>query len=277
MFEQADAASALREVLSRPEDSTSLTAGALAIARLGGRLPDGAAVERALDELAGTLALAVGVAAHPRFLLAGVARALFDQLGWTTAKAGAERAEDFFIDEAVAARRAAPHLLALIVAEAAERAALPIHPVAAPGAALLRADGWGKAAFLDLARRGRPLTPDECRALAVAACGGRLEFSEGWLRAAVREQSLARVATGLKAFHWRIGAYDLALEAIDLLLAIRPEDPREVRDRGRLLFLQGRLREAIGAFETYLSRNPHGQDADAVRMLLLEARTTLSS
>ncbi|HNX20716.1 MAG TPA: hypothetical protein PKG80_10680, partial [Acidobacteriota bacterium] len=48
MFEQADAASALREVLSRPEESTSLTAGALAIARLGGRLPDGEAIPIAL-------------------------------------------------------------------------------------------------------------------------------------------------------------------------------------------------------------------------------------
>jgi regulator of sirC expression with transglutaminase-like and TPR domain len=59
------------------------------------------------------------------------------------------------------------------------------------------------------------------------------------------------------------------------MLVIRPEDPREIRDRGRLLFLLGRLGEAIRAFESYLAHNPRGEDADVVRMLIQEARAGL--
>lgn len=269
----------LSELLARPEGRWSLAEGAVAVARLRDPGLSFEAIAASMDELGAEAREEIAGARHPRFVAAGIARALFERRGFTAVPQGDEQPEALFIDLALATRRALPSLLVLLFIETARRAGFRFSAIALPGMTLLRHDAGDRPFLFDPVRAARPVTVDEVRGMVSSALAGKAskpEFREGWLRPLTQEQLLARMLTNLKALHWRAGHYDAALGAIRLLLAIRPDDPREIRDSGRLLFLLTRYHDAIGAFETYLSHNPHGEDADAVRMLLLEARAGLT-
>lgn len=273
---ESSAIVALNELLARPEGSWTLADGALAIARLARPNLDPAAAFEHLEELGGKARLAVGQASHPRFVAAGIARTLFVVEGFRVWTAGGESASGLHLDRLFETKVGAPPLLAVLFIEVARRTGFRFEPIALPGASLLRRDHRGAAHLFDPAAGAREVTLDECRRIAARGAGAQAEFREGWLRPVSSKQVLARLLGALKAAHWRASEHDYALAATEMLLAIRPDDPREIRDFGRLLFLQGRYREAVEAFESYLAQNPAGEDADAVRMLLIEARAGLS-
>lgn len=268
----------LSELLSRPEGRWSLAEGALAIAQLRdpGLSFDGIAAQ--LDALGDQARLSIGGAWHPRFVAAGISRVLYGDHGFSIVPPAEGLPEALFIDRALQLRRALPSMMVVLFIETARRAGVRFTAIALPGMVLLRHDAGDAPQLFDPLRAARPVTTDEVRALVADATGGRPpEFRESWLRPLTQEQLLARLLTNLKALYWRAGDFDPALHVIRLLLAIRPDDPREIRDSGRLLFLLSRYRDAIDAFESYLSHNPRGEDADAVRMLLLEARAGLKT
>lgn len=274
---QSDALDSLTDLLARPEGTWTLAEGALALARLAHPDLDPTPVLEALDALGQRGREAVGRARHPRFAAAGLARLLFEEEAFSVVRAGEETFDALRLDCLLERRAGTPGLLALLFAEIARRAGFRFEPIALPGMSLLRTDHAGAPFLLDPSRGGLPLSVDDVKRMVADASGGTAEFREGWLRPLSREQVLARLLGHAKALLWRGGDHERALVAIRLLLAIRPDDPREIRDSGRLLFLLGRYREAIMAFESYLQHNPHGEDAEAVRRLMLEARSGLSS
>ena len=59
--------------------------------------------------------------------------------------------------------------------------------------------------------------------------------------------------------------YVAALSAIELQLAIDPDDPTELRDRGILFARLHRYDRAIEDLETYLRRSPDAGDGKTIR------------
>ncbi|MBP7149645.1 MAG: tetratricopeptide repeat protein [Acidobacteria bacterium] len=268
---------ALSDLLSRPEGSWSLADGALAIARLGRPgLDPGVSIGK-LDRLGEAARAVVGQARHPRFVSAGIARVLFQDERFRIASEAENDVASCYLDAVLQRRTGTPTLLALVFIEVARRCSTRFEGVVLPGRFLLRHDQGERLSLYDPERGARPVTIDECRRLVNESTGGRVEFREAFLRPITPSQMLARIVGNLKAVFWRVADHEMALEAVRLLLTIRPDDPREIRDRGRLLFLLGRFKDAIAAFEEYLAHNPRGEDADVVRMLLLEARAGLNA
>ncbi len=263
---------ALGELLSRPEGTWSLTEGALAIARLGHESPDALAHVATLEELGRRLRERAGQAVHPRFRAGALARLIFDEEGFVVPE-DLDPPERYFLDAALAERKASPTLLALILLETARHGALRLEPVDLQGWLFLRARHNEQCLFFDPRRALRSITLEEIAAR-VAPEDPRPLLNES-LRPVSPTQVLARIVANLKMIFLRKDDHANTLAAIELLLTIRPDDPREIRDRGRILFMLGRLTESIRQLETYLAFNPRGEDAEAVRLLLEEARAGL--
>lgn len=263
---------ALADCMSRPVGSWTLTDGALAIARLGKPELESAPVLARLDDLRTRALRAIGGARHPRFTAAGLARSLFFNQRFRRASGFPLPTESCYIDWALENRQACPVLLALIFAEVARLCGFRFQGVVIPGHFLLRADYGGTVSLFDPVRRGRPVSPAEFNKLVAAATGERNGIRNGYLRPISPQQFLARLVTHLKTLFWGRADFAGTLAAVDLMLTIRPDDPREIRDRGHLLLKLNRYEESIAALETYLSINPRGEDAEVVRLLLLEAR-----
>jgi len=275
MFDRP-AIDALAELLSRPEGTWSLADGALAIARLDRPDLDVDAQLRKLDDLGRRARERVGRARHPRFVAGAVARVLIDDARMTVSDR-LDAPEHCFIDRVLAGGPATPTLLALLFIEVARRAGFRFEGVGLPGRFLVRRDDARRCHLFDALERFEPIDLSRCAEIVHQATGGRVQFRDGYLRPITPSQMLARIAANLKAIYWRAGDYERALAAVQMILTIRPDDPREIRDRGRALFLLKRYGEAIRSFESYLAHNPRGEDADVVRMLLQEARAGLSS
>lgn len=263
---------ALADCLSRPVGSWTLTEGALAIARLKNPGLDAGVVFDRLDHIGWRARKAIGGARHPRFVAAGLARVLFEREGFIVVPEGENSPETCFLDYVLATHQVTPTLMALMFVEIARRVGSRFEGVAIPGHFLLRSDSGGKIFLFDPANRVRPVSLDELKRMIRQVTGDRTQYREGVLRPVSPPQFLARLVGNLKAVYWRLGDFAAALAAVGLILTIRPDDPREIRDRGRLLFQMNRFEEAIAAFEAYLTINPRGEDAEVVRLLLVEAR-----
>ncbi|MDH3284115.1 MAG: transglutaminase-like domain-containing protein [Acidobacteriota bacterium] len=264
----------LEELLSRPEGTWTLTEAALAISRLGKASLDDNPPRRSLDELARQARRRIGQARHPRFVAGSLSLTLFDGFGLTCATRE-PLPEHCFLDAALRERVASPEMTAVIFLELSRLSGHRFDAIGIPGRMLLKRDHADKPFLFDPTRRCEPIGLDDCRKLVSESRGGKGQFSDGHLRAITPSQVLARLVGRLKDSYWRQNAHDEALSAVGLMLTIRPDDPREIRDGGRLLFLLGRFPEAIRAFESYLVHNPRGEDADVVRMLIQEARAGL--
>lgn len=265
----------LEDLLCRPEGTWSLLDGALAVAKELTPAFHPESTLRRLDDWGQRVRQLIGEARHPRFVAAGVSRVLFEDAGLNPQVPGRERPEGALLPAVVEGGSGIPVLLALVFVEVARRAGHRFEILDVPGGALVRADFGSKLFLFDPSRNGMPVALDEFRHRVAQLMGEKVEFRENWLRPIGPVQVLARLIGALKILSWRAGEHERALTAIRQLLLIKPEDPRELRDSGRLLFLLGRLPEAVRAFETYLDRNPHGDDAEVVRMLLTEARASL--
>lgn len=265
---------ALSDLLSQPEGSWTLEEGALAVARLGGRSVDEALCRRELKSLGAVARQVAGHARHPRFLAGALSRTLFEVEGFELHE-GDELPEASFLDHALATKIASPTLMAVVLCEVGRRCGARFEGVGLPGKLILRLGREGQVFFFDPQREGQALNLEEIATLVEGATGGRTSLREGHLRPISTAQMLAWLVVSLKGAYWRSRDFSKALEAVELMLTIRPDDPREIRDRGRLLFLLDRFRDAILQLETYLAYNPRGEDADVVRQLLLEARAGL--
>lgn len=266
----------LGDLLSRPEGTWTLGEGALAVARVETPELDERAAKEHLDALGAAVRRRVPAGMHPRFIAPAIAGVLFHTAGLRPAARDEDGPENWCLDQVLARGMGAPIVLAIVFSEVARRAGKRFSPIAMPGKVMLRFDHGRDVLIYDPEDDARVMTPEDCARVAASETGSRAEFREGWLRPLAPPQVLARVLVGLKNCYWRASRHESALDAIRLLLAIRPDDPREIRDSGRVLFTLGRYEEAITAFETYLSLNPHGEDADSVRMLLVEARRGLA-
>ncbi|MDQ7005691.1 MAG: tetratricopeptide repeat protein [Acidobacteriota bacterium] len=264
---------ALEALLAQPDGSWSLAEGALAVARIGGREVDEAACLAELDRLGRRARRAMGTARHPRFLAGGLARLLFTEEGFAGPEDPAP--EHWLIDVALAGRQAGPSLLGVILIEVGRRSGVRLAPVGLPDRLLLRLGREEQARFFDPESGLEEWSREAIGRWIETRSGGHDTFREGHLREITATQALARLVWDIKIHAWTHRELDLALEAAEMMLTIRPDDPREIADRGRILFALGRYEEAIGQFEAFLSCCPRGEEAEGMRELILDARRRL--
>ena len=68
-----------------------------------------------------------------------------------------------------------------------------------------------------------------------------------------------------------------ALPIADLILAIYPRSPEDVKQRAALRYNLGQLGRAMQDFETYLKMLPEASDGDEIRQVIMAIRRTLAS
>ncbi len=268
---------ALDELLSRPEGRWTLAEGAVAVAGLGGRRVQASTVEAHLTEMTAVLRAEVGIAKHPRFAAAGLTRAFFENLAFRVIPSERDDEELRFIDCALDTRRATRSLATLLFIDLARRSGVRVEGSALPGRLVLRLSSSGHSVYLDSVTPFPLLSTDDLERRTRRATKGRVSFRAAGLATISPSQVLARLVQDLKSCCWRRAKLSHALDAGEMMLTIRPDDPREIRDRGRLLYLLGHHDEAVLQLERYLRVNPRGDDADAIRRILLEARSATHS
>ena len=142
-----------------------------------------------------------------------------------------------------------------------------------PGHFLLKHyDVDGQQTLIDAFDAGRVLTAAECQERLDEIYSGQMAMQVDFLVAVTRRQMLTRMLNNLKSIHVAARDFRKALGVVDLILAIYPRSPEDVKQRAMLRHSLGRTREALMDFEDYLKMSPEASDAEEVRQAVMAIR-----
>ena len=130
--------------------------------------------------------------------------------------------------------------------------------------------------ILDPFNGGKLLSVDDLEEILYQNYGEEVEFLPEYLDDITIEQILIRMTRNLKNSYVQSYAYDLAMRCINMVLALDPDSPDEIRDNG---ILQDRLlnfSESLELLNRYLELNPNADDADFVLELIKSVREKIS-
>lgn len=181
-------------------------------------------------------------------------------------------ARNSYLDQVLERRTGIPITLSILWVGIARRLGLDAAGVAFPGHFLARVERPdGNPVVVD-AFSGRLLGERECEALWERAAGHSARFDATMIRPAPPREVLARVLRNLKQIHAQAGELEEALRCSDGILALLPDEPLELRDRGLLLRALGCFGPALRDLEHFAAQLPPGEDAEALRPILADLR-----
>ncbi|MCA2979446.1 MAG: transglutaminase family protein [Myxococcaceae bacterium] len=216
---------------------------ALAVARLVDAHVDDAAAFEALDALGARVEHRLSARSGPG---RGGLDALVSVLAGDEGFAGdAQRTSDpanSSLPQVLTRRRGLPITLSVIYAEVGRRAGLTVDGIGLPGHFIARLDDE----YFDPFGGGRRLSVDDCRRLVERA---QATFSPRHLEPVPATAIAWRMVNNLKGVWLQRAETERALQAVDLLLAMHPNHPAELRLRASLLVDLGAFGAAIADLE----------------------------
>ncbi len=182
-----------------------------------------------------------------------------------------------FLNDVLDRKLGIPITLALVYMEVARRVGFPLVGVGMPGHFLLKHyDVEGREVIIDVFNRGVILNVHDCAQRLDQIYSGQMPFQPEYLTAVSRRQILLRMLNNLRAIYLSIRNFKKALPIVDLILAIYPRSPEDMKQRAMLRHNQGNLRGAVADLEDYLKMSPEASDADEIRQTALSLRRTLA-
>ncbi len=182
-----------------------------------------------------------------------------------------------FLNDVLDRKLGIPITLALVYMEVARRVGFPLVGVGMPGHFLLKHyDIEGRELIIDAFNRGVVLSAHDCAQRLDQIYSGQMAFQPEYLTAVSRRQILLRMLKNLRAIYLSARNFKKALPIVDLILAIYPRSPEDMKQRAMLRHNQGNLRGAVADLEDYLKMSPEASDADEIRQRALSLRRTLA-
>ena len=183
-----------------------------------------------------------------------------------------------FLNDVLDRRLGIPITLALIYMEVARRIGFPLFGVGMPGHFLLKHyDPEGRQVLIDAFNGGHILSAKDCKERLNEIYAGQLTFQPQFLISVSRRQMLTRILNNLKTVYLTARNFRKALPIVDMVLAIYPRSPEDVKQRALLRYSLGQMRGAVQDLEDYLKMSPDASDADEIRDTSLTIRRTLAT
>jgi len=257
-----------------PDGAIDLAQASLLIARE--EYPDlevGAYLGR-LDDMAGNIRARLRGGEGCATLLAHINHLLFDELGFRGNQEEYYDPRNSFLNDVLDRRVGIPITLSAIYLEIGRRIGCPLVGVSFPGHFLVRYTGADAPdpVLVDPFNRGRILTEPECRALLQDKYRGAVAYRPEMLKRARTREILERLLYNLKAIFQGERDFHRALWIQHLLLCLRPDDPREIRDRAVVHYHLACFEQAADDLEAYARLAPAAPDLEEVRGRLAQIR-----
>ncbi len=259
------------------DERTDLARAALIIARTEYPHLDPEPYIARIYQLAGRVRERVSSPGDAHDTIAALNSVLFDEEGFRGNREGYYDPRNSFLNDVLDRKLGIPITLALLYMEVAAHAGLLLFGVGMPGHFLLKHyDVEGRELLVDAFNRGRIVTPTECQRRLDEIYAGQLALQPEHLMAVSRRQMLTRILNNLKTIYLSARNFKKALPIVDLVLAIYPRSPEDVKQRAFLRYSLGNLTGAATDLETFLKMSPDASDADEMRQTALSIRRTLA-
>lgn len=163
--------------------------------------------------------------------------------------------ENSYLDRVIERRKGLPITLTVLFMEVGRRAGLEVQGLGLPGHFIARLDDE----LFDPFHGGRRLSLEDVEAL-VAKSGAKLE--QRHLSPVGPRAICWRMLNNLKNGFIQQAQPSRALPVVDLILALAPRHPTELRLRAGLLFELGAFRAALADLQACLAEQPDAPDAE---------------
>jgi regulator of sirC expression with transglutaminase-like and TPR domain len=257
-----------------PDEAIDLPRAALTISALFQPDLDTGLHLRRLESLC--IAAAASVPCHPDLgqRVRALNRFLFEQEGFGGNLDDFYDPRNSFLDQVIKRRTGIPITLSLLYVEVARQVGIPAFGVGFPGHFLVRVGDEGEGLLmLDPFSRGISLDLADLDRRLAEVYGDdalRVEANPGLLRPATRHEVLVRMLSNLKALFLRGGDLGQALIAVDGLLALSPDSPTDLRDRGLIYRELGYSLGAAADLRRYLRLASDAEDSAELWSVLAE-------
>jgi len=211
-------------------------------------------------------------------LISTINRVLFREIGFRGNREDYYDPRNSFLNDVLERRLGIPITLSVLYMEVAQRVGLPLVGVGMPGHFLLKVyDIEGRQILIDPFNQGSMLNAAECEQRMRQIYSGELRFKPEYLLPVSRRQILTRMLNNLRHIYMSVRQFRKTLAIVDLVLAIYPRSPEDVKQRAMLRFSVGQLAGALNDLDQYLKMSPEASDADEIRQTALSIRKTLAS
>ncbi len=209
----------------------------------------------------------------PNESVSALNRVLFEEEGFRGNREDYYDPRNSFLNDVIDRKLGIPITLSVVYMEVAKRAGLPLFGVGLPGHFLLKHyDPEGRQVLIDPYSRGAIISAGECQAKLDEIYDGRLDLRPEFLVAVGKRQILTRMLNNLKNIYASSRSFRKALPIVDMILAIYPRSPEDVKQRAMLRYTLNDWRGAVDDLEDYLKMSPDASDVDEIRETVLTIR-----
>ncbi len=253
-------------LVAGPEDKIDLVEAALLIARTA--LPDliSAHCTQRLDQWADRFRKGLGPSSSAGDILCHLNRIVFDEEGLQGDRNNYYDPQNSFLNRVLERKLGIPITLSLVYSEVGRRAGFPLHGIALPGHFITGLFHTSGTLYVDPYNRGEILTEKECREMIAARYGTEAAADINWKIPAGKKTILKRMLRNLKAIYRQLGQDLQSFEMIQWILAVDPDAPAELKERGLLYETMGNSAFAVRDLERYLEVTSAPEDKEMVTL-----------
>ncbi|MFQ5476599.1 MAG: SirB1 family protein [Nitrosopumilus sp.] len=207
---------------------------------------------------------------NPTYLISMLNEHLFENLGFSGDVDDYYNPKNNFLNEVIDKKSGLPITISILYVEIAKFIGLDLKIVGFPSHILVK---YNEEMILDPFDDGTLLDVDDLQEILDNNFDGQLEFQPEFLDEIETEQILIRMTRNLKNSYVQSFVYDKALRCVNMVLAIDPESPEDIRDKG---ILEERLlnsETALRYLNKYLEINPNAEDIDFILELIRSIKT----
>jgi regulator of sirC expression with transglutaminase-like and TPR domain len=202
----------------------------------------------------------------------GLCRYLFHDQGFRGNQQAFYDPRNSYFNQVLERRTGIPITLSLVVMEVGRRAGLCVEGVGLPGHFVVKAVRDGEEVLFDPFHGGRLLSEEQCEQLVARTTGNPFLADEHAFDAIPFSILLARMLNNLKGAYLREGDFHRAVRVIKRLLQLHPNDFLQQRDLGISLVHSGNPGMAIDHLVSFLKGKTQGEEAEALKKILLLAQ-----
>ena len=223
-----------------------------------------------INQISKSLKESINDIKNPTYLISMLNEHLFENLGYSGDDSDYYNPKNNFLNEVIDKKSGLPITISILYVEIAKFIGLDLKIVGFPSHILVK---YNEEMILDPFYDGRLLDVNDLEEILDNNFDEQLEFKPEFLDEINSEQILIRLTRNLKNSYVQSFVYDKALRCVNMALAIEPESPEDIRDKG---ILEERLlnsEKALKYLNKYLEINPNAEDVDFILELIRSIKT----
>ncbi|MBM2852572.1 MAG: hypothetical protein HW420_1119 [Candidatus Nitrosotenuis sp.] len=222
-----------------------------------------------INEIAKSLKVLLSDVKNPTYLISMLNEYLFGTLGFKGDTDDYYNPKNNFLNEVLDKKSGIPITMSIIYVEVAKRIGLKLTITGFPSHVVVK---YNEEMILDPFEGGRLLDMEDLNEILYQNFEEEIEFSPEFLDELPQDKMLVRILRNLKSSYAQSYAYEKAMRCTNMILAVEPDSPDEIRDKGMLEERLLNYEKALIYLNRYLEIAPEAPDVDFILELIRNVR-----